>query len=125
MSLSLDLKAFAEKANANAGAVIKKVAIDLLGAVVACTDPSATQINTQTRPYPPISGFLKSSEPLRPDMDSDTPVKAVQAKASPFSLTVKFAFADYQVGQIITDPDEVAAVLAGECAGNVLKVATA
>jgi len=34
MSFSLDLKAFAEKANANAETVIKKVAIDLLGAVV-------------------------------------------------------------------------------------------
>jgi hypothetical protein len=56
-------------------------------------------------------------------MDSDT--KPVKAKASPFKLTVKFAFADYQVGQVITDPDEVAAVLAGECAGNVLKVANA
>ncbi|RVD77005.1 hypothetical protein [Pseudomonas koreensis] len=56
-------------------------------------------------------------------MDSDT--KPVKAKASPFKLTVKFAFADYQVGQVITDPDEVAAVLDGECAGNVLKVANA
>lgn len=34
MSFSLDLKAFAEKASANAETVIKKVAIDLLGAVV-------------------------------------------------------------------------------------------
>lgn len=34
MSFALDLKAFAEKANANAETVIKKVAIDLLGAVV-------------------------------------------------------------------------------------------
>ncbi|EXF95799.1 hypothetical protein HK44_020645 [Pseudomonas fluorescens HK44] len=68
-------------------------------------------------------------------MDSDTPdssvvaapasAPAAKAKTSPFSLTVKFAFADYQVGQSITDPSEVAAVLAGECAGNVLKVATA
>lgn len=61
-------------------------------------------------------------------MDSDTPVTAPASKAkatSPFKLTVKFAFADYQVGQQITDPDEVAAVLAGECAGNVLKVANA
>ena len=63
-------------------------------------------------------------------MDSDTPdtkvaVPASKAKAvqSPFQLTVKFAFADYQVGQVITDSDEVAAVLAGECAGNVLKTA--
>jgi hypothetical protein len=63
-------------------------------------------------------------------MDSDTPdtqvaVPASKAKAapSPFKLTVKFAFADYQVGQIITDADEVTAVLAGECAGNVLKTA--
>ncbi|VVQ19927.1 hypothetical protein [Pseudomonas fluorescens] len=64
-------------------------------------------------------------------MDSDTPdspvtVPASKAKAAPpFKLTVKFAFADYQVGQVITDADEVAAVLAGECAGNVLKVANA
>lgn len=62
-------------------------------------------------------------------MDSDTPDSPVTAPASkakaasPFKLTVKFAFADYQVGQVITDADEVAAVLAGECAGNVLKVA--
>jgi hypothetical protein len=49
------------------------------------------------------------------------PVVTTKAKTSPFSLTVKFAFADYQVGQSITDPAEVAAVLAGECAANVLK----
>jgi hypothetical protein len=55
------------------------------------------------------------------------PAPAFNAKAapSPFKLTVKFAFADYQVGQIITDAAEVAGVLAGECAGNVLKVANA
>lgn len=64
-------------------------------------------------------------------MDSDTPDSPVTAPASkakaasPFKLTVKFAFADYQVGQVINDADEVAAVLAGECAGNVLKVANA
>lgn len=64
-------------------------------------------------------------------MDSDTPDSPVTAPASkakavsPFKLIVKFAFADYQVGQTITDADEVAAVLAGECAGNVLKVANA
>lgn len=34
MSFSLDLRAFAEKANANAETVIKKVAIDLLSAVI-------------------------------------------------------------------------------------------
>lgn len=34
MSFALDLRAFAEKAEANAETVIKKVAIDLLGAVV-------------------------------------------------------------------------------------------
>lgn len=56
-------------------------------------------------------------------MDSET--KPAKPKASPFKLTVKFAFADYQVGQEITDPDEVAAVLSGECAGNVLKVVNA
>ncbi|PUB36603.1 hypothetical protein C8K66_10282 [Pseudomonas sp. GV105] len=65
-------------------------------------------------------------------MDSDTPdtpaaAPATKAKAaqSPFKLTVKFAFADYQVGQAITDADEVAAVLAGDCDGKVLKVANA
>ncbi len=65
-------------------------------------------------------------------MDSDTPDTPVAAPApkakaaqSPFKLTVKFAFADYQVGQAITDPDEVSAVLAGECADKVLKVANA
>ncbi|MGF6154031.1 hypothetical protein [Pseudomonas fluorescens] len=68
-------------------------------------------------------------------MDSDTPDSTVVAVAAPapaskakisqFKLTVKFAFADYQVGQSIADADEVAAVLAGECAGNVLKVANA
>jgi hypothetical protein len=63
-------------------------------------------------------------------MDSNTPnapvtVPALKAKATTpaFKLTVKFAFADYQVGQVITDPEEVAAVLEGECAGNVLKTA--
>ncbi|SEC25011.1 hypothetical protein SAMN05216178_3977 [Pseudomonas saponiphila] len=60
-------------------------------------------------------------------MDSDTAdTKAPASKAkAPYTLTVKFAFADYQVGQVLTDPDEVAAVLAGESAGNVLKVANA
>ncbi len=47
-------------------------------------------------------------------MDSET--KPAKAKTSPYKLTVKFAFADYQVGQEITDPDEVAAILDGECA---------
>jgi hypothetical protein len=63
-------------------------------------------------------------------MDSNTPnapvtVPALKAKptTSAFKLTVKFAFADYQVGQVITDPEEVESVLAGECAGNVLKTA--
>ncbi|MDQ0124700.1 hypothetical protein J2W17_003654 [Pseudomonas lini] len=56
-------------------------------------------------------------------MDSET--KPAKAKTSPYKLIVKFAFADYQVGHEITNPDEVAAVLAGECAGNVLKVANA
>ncbi len=50
---------------------------------------------------------------------------AAKPASSPFKLTVKFAFADYQVGQSITDAAEVADVLAGECAGNVLKVANA
>jgi hypothetical protein len=53
-------------------------------------------------------------------MDDTKPAKA---KTSQFKLTVKIAFADYQVGQIIEDPEEVTAVLAGECAGNVLKTA--
>lgn len=63
-------------------------------------------------------------------MDSDTPDTPVVAPApkgkaspSPFKLTVKFAFADYQVGQSITDAAEVAAILDGECADKVLKVA--
>ncbi|MEB0133568.1 hypothetical protein [Pseudomonas sp. CCI2.4] len=51
-----------------------------------------------------------------------TPTSA-QTLKSPFSLTVKFAFADYQQGQRITDATEVAAVLAGENAANVLKTA--
>jgi hypothetical protein len=65
-------------------------------------------------------------------MDSDTPDTPVappapKAKAapSPYKLIVKFAFADYQVGQEISDADEVAAVLAGDCDGKVLKVASA
>jgi len=65
-------------------------------------------------------------------MDSEIPhtqvtVPAPKAKAapSPYKLIVKFAFADYQVGQKISDAAEVAAILAGECAGNVLKVANA
>lgn len=61
-------------------------------------------------------------------MDPDIPVAAPAPKAkaaqSPFNLIVKFAFADYQVGQSITDASEVAAVLAGECADKVLKVAS-
>ena len=63
------------------------------------------------------------------DNDSpDTPLPAVAAKttapATPsIALTVKFAFADYQQGQRITDPVEVASVLAGENAANVLKTA--
>lgn len=48
---------------------------------------------------------------------------AAKAVTSPFKLTVKFAFADYQVGQLITDAAEVAAVLAGENVANVLKTA--
>lgn len=65
-------------------------------------------------------------------MDNDTPdipapaapvVVAKAAAPSPFTLTVKFAFADYQQGQRITDATEVASVLAGENAANVLKTA--
>lgn len=65
-------------------------------------------------------------------MDSDTPDTPVappapKAKAAPppCKLIVKFAFADYQVGQEISDAAEVAAVLAGDCDGKVLKVANA
>ncbi|RTY62916.1 MULTISPECIES: hypothetical protein [Pseudomonas] len=65
-------------------------------------------------------------------MDSDTPDTPVaapapkaQAAPSPYKLIVKFAFADYQVGQEISDAAEVAAVLAGDCDGKVLKVANA
>lgn len=55
---------------------------------------------------------------------SDTPdVPAVKTKSAPYKLIVKFAFADYQVGQEITDADEVSAVLSGDCDGKVLKVA--
>ncbi|WP_248769065.1 hypothetical protein [Pseudomonas sp. MWU12-2345] len=55
-----------------------------------------------------------------PAAPAPTPVAAASPK-SPYTLTVKFAFADYTVGQLITDPAEVAAVLAGESAANVLK----
>ena len=41
--------------------------------------------------------------------------------AAPYVLVVKHAFADYQIGQEITDAAEVAAVLAGENLANVLK----
>jgi len=65
-------------------------------------------------------------------MDSDTQDTQVAAQASkakdapsPYKLIVKFAFADYQVGQEISDAAEVAAVLAGDCDGKVLKVANA
>jgi hypothetical protein len=43
----------------------------------------------------------------------------------PIVLTVKYAFADYQIGQQIIDTATVNEILAGECAGNVLKVANA
>lgn len=57
---------------------------------------------------------------------SDTPdAPAVKTKSAPYKLIVKFAFADYQVGQEISDAAEVAAVLAGDCDGKVLKVANA
>ena len=49
----------------------------------------------------------------------------VKTKSAPYKLIVKFAFADYQVGQEISDAAEVAAVLAGDCDGKVLKVANA
>lgn len=68
-------------------------------------------------------------QPLRLPMDSDSenaaPAAATSAlvkpKAPEMSLTVKFAFGDYQVGQHITDTAEVAKILAGESASNVLK----
>ncbi|WEX18967.1 hypothetical protein P2T68_17150 [Pseudomonas sp. G11] len=57
---------------------------------------------------------------------SDTPdVPAVKTKPVPYKLVVKFAFADYQVGQEISDAAEVAAVLDGDCDGKALKVANA
>lgn len=56
----------------------------------------------------------------------DTPdIPAVKSKSAPYKLIVKFAFADYQVGQEISGAAEVAAVLAGDCEGKVLKVANA
>lgn len=55
-------------------------------------------------------------------MDSKTPAKLAKETPPPYTLTVKHAFADYQIGEQITKPEEVAAVLAGECACNVLKV---
>lgn len=61
-------------------------------------------------------------------MSTETPaVPVVKVKTAPlpYKLIVKFAFADYQVGQEITAADEVAAVLDGDCAGKVLKVASA
>lgn len=47
--------------------------------------------------------------------------QAAATPAGPYTLIVKHAFADYQVGQEITAAAEVAAVLAGENAANVLK----
>lgn len=60
------------------------------------------------------------------DSDSDTqaapaPAPAAKAAKAPYALTIKFAFADYQVGQQITDADEVNEILAGENVANVLK----
>lgn len=46
---------------------------------------------------------------------------ASKQAAAPYVLVVKHAFADYQIGQEITDAAEVAAVLAGENVANVLK----
>lgn len=48
-------------------------------------------------------------------------VPASKQAASPYVLVVKHAFADYQIGQEITDAAEVAEVLAGENVANVLK----
>jgi len=56
---------------------------------------------------------------------SDAPAVKTKAAPSPYRLIVKFAFADYHVGQEISDAAEVAAVLAGDCDGKVLKVASA
>lgn len=61
--------------------------------------------------------------------DSDSDVSAAPAAATPaakapkapYALTIKFAFADYQVGQQITDVTEVNEILAGENVANVLK----
>lgn len=46
---------------------------------------------------------------------------ASKQAAAPYVLVVKHAFADYQIGQEITDAADVAAVLAGENLANVLK----
>lgn len=46
---------------------------------------------------------------------------AAKSAAAPYTLVVKHAFADYQIGQEITDAAEVAVVLAGENTANVLK----
>lgn len=53
--------------------------------------------------------------------DSPKTQPASKPAAAPYVLVVKHAFADYQIGQEITDAAEVAAVLAGENLANVLK----
>lgn len=60
------------------------------------------------------------------DSDSDTqaapaPAPAPKVAKAPYALTIKFAFADYQVGQLITEAAEVNEILAGENVANVLK----
>jgi hypothetical protein len=47
--------------------------------------------------------------------------KQPPAAAPDFVLVVVHAFADYQRGHRITDPTEIEAVLAGECASYVNK----
>lgn len=59
------------------------------------------------------------------DSDNDTPAVAAtpttKVATSPYTLTVKHAFADYQIGERITDAATVNAILAGETAAYVLK----
>lgn len=60
------------------------------------------------------------------DTDNDTPAAAAatptpKVTASQYCLTIKNAFADYQIGQRVTDPNEVNQILAGENVANVLK----
>ncbi|TDR80005.1 hypothetical protein [Paludibacterium purpuratum] len=46
----------------------------------------------------------------------------MENQPAPIALIVKHAFADYRIGDKIDDPQQVDAILAGENAGQVLKV---